>query len=169
MFNKIFDQEVKNSIIRRRNCATHAGGSGFIDALFRQVARVFKQVVAKHLRPGWFVQRGLLRDAPKIVVRKNAHCGKIQLPGQSPNDFRSNFAQAVLGGVIREDDAEKDCPLTAPILADFVPDVDHFRRESSYNFVDRRLNLGLLRDCGGLIHLNSQLTAPVAAVQTLSL
>jgi len=92
------------------------------------MARVLQQIARQHLGPRRFLQCRLLGYAPEIVVRKDTHARKIQLPRQTPNDLGGNVAQTALGCFVREDGAKEDCSLTAPVLANFVPDAHHVRR-----------------------------------------
>jgi adenylosuccinate lyase len=70
----------------------------------------------------------------------------------SPDDFGRHVAEPVLRGVVGENHPEEDGPFTAPVLADLVADMYRIRRETPLDCVNRRLNLGLLRDRGGQLH-----------------
>jgi hypothetical protein len=74
------------------------------------------------------------------------------MPSQAPYDLASNVAKAELGCFVRKNDPKEDRPLAAPVLADFVSDAHHVRRETFLDLVDRGLNLRLLRNCGGHVH-----------------
>ena len=85
---------------------------------------------------------------------------------QAPDNFVGDVAQATFRRVIRENDAEEDGPLAAPILANLVPDADHVRRKASLDPVDRGLNFGLFRDCGWHVHLDPSLSQNSSARRT---
>ena len=59
--------------------------------------------------------------------------------------------------IICQHDAEKDRPLSAPVLANLVSDVDNIRCKISFHSINRRLNLGLFGDCGRHVHLGTSL------------
>jgi hypothetical protein len=55
----------------------------------------------------------------------------------SPNNFRRHFAQPVLCRIVRENHAEKDGSLSAPVFADFVPDGHDIGGQATFDLVNR--------------------------------
>jgi hypothetical protein len=157
MFDEILNNQVKDRIVRRGNGPAHAGFPFLRIASRRKMARIFSQIVGQHLRPSRFLQSFLLRNASKVVVREDIHAWEIQPSGQRPYDFGRHVTEPALRCVIRENYPEEDRPLTAPVLADLVTDMDHIRRKASLYCVNRCLDLGLLCDRGGRRHLDSSL------------
>jgi hypothetical protein len=79
------------------------------------------------------------------VVWKHAHAGEVQLLSQSPNDPCRNVPEAVSGGIIGEYNAEKNGPLTAPVLTDFVTNAHNVRPDGLQDASNGRFDFGLLR------------------------
>jgi hypothetical protein len=80
------------------------------------------------------------------VVGKDAHAGEVQLLRQAPDDPRRDIPEAATGSIIGEYNAEKDGPLAAPVLTDFVTNPHDVLPDGLLDASDGRIDFGLLRD-----------------------
>ena len=74
----------------------------------RKMASILKKIVGQHLRPSRFLQGFLLGNAPKVVIREDAHAGEVQLASQAPRDFGRDIAKPAFRGFISENYAEEN-------------------------------------------------------------
>jgi hypothetical protein len=168
--DKVFYQQMKDSIICSRDGSAHTRFPILRVAFGRQISRVLEQVIGEHLGPSGLLQRRLLGNIPEIMIGSNTHAREVEPSSEAPHDFGRYLPKTLPCSVIGKNNLEENRPLPAPILADFIPDSYYVRRELSGYLLNRRLDLRLFRHCGGKCHSKLrlaqnvlQITAPAPA------
>jgi hypothetical protein len=114
--DKVRYQKVERRIVRRRHGAPETRLLRVSSTPFRKVARIFQQVVCiRHLLcPRFFARRRLLGFASEVVVCVYAKGVEIQMFGETPLHTVCHLAQAILGGIVRQNDPERIWPTCRP-------------------------------------------------------
>src|SRR6266478_3350702 len=100
-----------------------------------EMVRIPEEVIGKchALCPSLFPQCRLFGLAPEIVVWKNFKLGEIQTFRETPLHVRRHFPQAMFGCIIGQNNPEKDCPLTAPVFPDLMPNMNDIGTERGFD------------------------------------
>ncbi|SPF46824.1 hypothetical protein SBA4_3580007 [Candidatus Sulfopaludibacter sp. SbA4] len=162
-------QKVERRVVRRGYGTLETRLLGVFSAAFRKVLRIPKQVVGiRHLlRPCLFPRRRLFGFTSEVVVWKHAKGVEVQMLTETLNHIVRHLTQAILCGIVRQNDPEEYGPLAAPVFAHAVPDthnvgskrsldLPHFRPDSlllGHGYGHQHTRLPIIRITHGTLSL----------------
>jgi hypothetical protein len=155
--DKVRYQKVERRILRRGDGTPEARLLRVFSTPLRKVMCIVEQVVCiRHLLlPCLFPYRRLFGLASVIVVWPHAKGIEIQMVGETQLHIVRYLTQAILGGVIRQNDLEEYGPLVLPVLTHAIPDTHNVGLERSLNLGHYIPDLVSLANSGGHEHMNS--------------